>query len=736
MPPVRFITKTRLPQPRSDVLRRARLLGFLHQEVDRRLVLVCAGAGYGKTTLLVDFAHEVSFPVCWYTLDEADGDPRVFFDYLILSLRQRFPEFGRQAEALLSSLSDVASEVNSVVACLVNEIQSDIQDYFVLVLDDYHRVDSSDAVNHAVDLLISHLPDNCHLVVSTRTIPRLTFSRMAAQRHVAGLGMADLRFTSEELAAFLKENYRLVMPAQQLEEAAEASEGWIAGIVLTTHTPAMGMAQSLSRARKAGSPLFEYLAGEAFLLQPPEVQSFLTHSSVLPQMSPELCDGLFAGGNAHEMLDYLVKANLFTEALEGPGDWHRYHNLFHEFLRARLQAESPESWRALNWRAASLAEESGQWDQALSHLRSAGDNDGAASLVERVGEEMIRIGRWRTLYRWLEGFPDGEIERPYIGYLRGRSCLWAGEVERAVAALSRAADTFHAKGDLTMAGLVLNALSVGLRVKGQMAEALAASRRALELQPGRESPVSAGAHRDIGICLASQGMHDGAKAELDQALGIYQSLGDSAGIASTSHAMGVLSVRAGDLARGSAHYREALAAWERAGNRAGVAELLNCLGLVYYYTGEYERALPALEEALSASKEGGYLRVEAACLGGLGDLHRDMGNVQSAVESYEAALEMANRVEERQLVSYLLDALANAHRLMGDYPTAERLLRRALQRAEEAGSSLEVATYGVTAGVLAEEQGDLDRAISILSSATSTLAGGAPVVTWPEAGST
>ncbi|HZK67389.1 MAG TPA: hypothetical protein VFD42_07590 [Chloroflexota bacterium] len=124
MPPVRFITKTRLPQPRSDVLRRARLLGFLHQEVDKRLVLVCAGAGYGKTTLLVDFAHEVSFPVCWYTLDEADGDPRVFFDYLLLSLRQRFPEFGRQAEALLSSLSDVASEVNSVVACLVNEIQS------------------------------------------------------------------------------------------------------------------------------------------------------------------------------------------------------------------------------------------------------------------------------------------------------------------------------------------------------------------------------------------------------------------------------------------------------------------------------------------------------------------------------------------------------------------------------------------------------------------------------------
>lgn len=236
MPPVRFITKTRLPQPRSDVLRRARLLGFLHQEVDKRLVLVCAGAGYGKTTLLVDFAHEVSFPVCWYTLDEADGDPRVFFDYLLLSLRQRFPEFGRQAEALLSSLSDVASEVNSVVACLVNEIQSDIQDYFVLVLDDYHKVDSSDAVNHAVDLLISHLPDNCHLVVSTRTIPRLTFSRMAAQRHVAGLGMADLRFTSEELAAFLKENYRLVMPAQQLEEAVEASEGWIAGIVLTTHT--------------------------------------------------------------------------------------------------------------------------------------------------------------------------------------------------------------------------------------------------------------------------------------------------------------------------------------------------------------------------------------------------------------------------------------------------------------------------------------------------------------------
>ncbi|MHB8990701.1 MAG: tetratricopeptide repeat protein, partial [Chloroflexota bacterium] len=703
-------------------MRRVRLVDFLHQQVDKRLIIISAAAGYGKTTLLVDFAHDVDLPICWYSLDASDADPKSFFEYLLLSLQQRFPGFGRQTEALLHSVEDVGREINSIVASLTNEIQSDIPDYFLLILDDFHWVDNSEVVNSALDLLIYYLPDNCHLLLSTRTLPQLTFSRLAAQRQVAGLGTTDLRFNSEELARLLRENYKLVMPSQQADELVAASEGWITGILLTTHTLWMGLVENLVKARGADSPLFDYLANEAYLQQPREVQEFLLRSSVLHQMSPELCDRLFAEGTAAEMLGYLVRANLFVVALEGPEEWYRYHNLFQEFLQAKLKAEDPTLYADLHGKAAEMSEEQGAWDWALDHYQAARNTEGAARLVEAVGEEMMRSGRWRTLCRWLDFLPPAVIDAsPTLSFYRGRTYIWSGEPDRSIAYFERAAELHRIEQDFAGAGSALTEKSVGLRLKGRLGEALEACREALSLQSNPTSSVAAEAHRDIGICLASLGRLSGAAMHLGEALAIHQALGDEEGIATVCQSLGVLSVQMGNLAQGMSHYQRSLVAWKQLGNTSSTAHVLNCIALIHYYTGEYERAVEILEDALEKARQGGRLRVEAFVLGSLGDVRRDSEDPQAALEPLEAALDIAQRVDETPLVSYLLDALANTHRLLGDYATAERLLRQALQQAEEAQSHYEVATYSLSAGVLAEEQGDLDRAEQLLRSALSTL---------------
>ncbi len=717
-----FLTKIRLPQRRADVLRRSRLVDFLHQQVDKRLIILSAAAGYGKTTLLVDFAHEVDLPVCWYSLDASDADPRTFFEYLLLSLRQRFPDFGRQTESLLKSVEDVGREVNSVVASLVNEIQSDIPDYFLLILDDFHWADDSEAVNAALDLLIYYLPDNCHLLLSTRTLPQLTFSRLAAQRQVAGLGTTDLRFTPEELSRLLRENFKLVMSSNQTEELIEASEGWITGILLTTHTLWMGLVENLVKAKGTGSPLFDYLANEAYLQQQPESQRFLLRSSVLQQMSPERCDRLFADGDAAEMLHYLVRANLFVQELDGSGEWYRYHNLFQEFLQAKLKAEDPDLYAELQRRAAEMAEEEREWDAAFGHYQAAGDGEAAARLVEHVAEEMMQSGRWRTLYRWFDCLSPGVIDsRPTLSLYRGRSYIWSGEPDRAIAHLDRAAQRSKLQGNAESAGGALTAKSVALRLKGRLSESLEACREALSLQDDPTSQVAAEAHREIGICLASLGRLTESAADLREGLAIYDGLGNEEGVATICQSMGVLLVRLGDLAQGMSHYRRSLAAWQRLGNTASAAHVLNCIALVHYYTGEYEQAVEILENALAQARQGGRLRVEAFVLGSLGDVRRDSGNLQAALEAYEAALEIAQRVDELPLINYMLDALANTHRLSGDYATAERLLRQALQQAEDAQSPYEAATYSISAGVLAEEQGDVDRSVELLRSAIDRL---------------
>ncbi|MHB1158880.1 MAG: tetratricopeptide repeat protein [Chloroflexota bacterium] len=703
-------------------MRRVRLVDFLHQQVDKRLIIISAAAGYGKTTLLVDFAHDVDLPICWYSLDASDADPKSFFEYLLLSLQQRFPGFGRQTEALLHSVEDVGREINSIVASLTNEIQSDIPDYFLLILDDFHWVDNSEVVNSALDLLIYYLPDNCHLLLSTRTLPQLTFSRLAAQRQVAGLGTTDLRFNSEELARLLRENYKLVMPSQQADELVAASEGWITGILLTTHTLWMGLVENLVKARGADSPLFDYLANEAYLQQPREVQEFLLRSSVLHQMSPELCDRLFAEGTAAEMLGYLVRANLFVVALEGPEEWYRYHNLFQEFLQAKLKAEDPTLYADLHGKAAEMSEEQGAWDWALDHYQAARNTEGAARLVEAVGEEMIRSGRWTTLYRWLDSLPPSCFETmPKLCLFRGRTYLWSGEVERAIAFMERAKARYLAQGGADGAATALTLKSVGLRFKGRVVEALEACQEALGLPIEPAGRAAADVYRDTGICLASLGRLADADGKLHRALEIYDRLGDEPGAATICQSIGILSVQMGNLAKAMMHYQRALSAWQKAGSAAYTAHVLNCIALIHYYTGEYQQALPMLEDALAKVRVGGYLRVEAFVLGSIGDVRRGSGDLRAATEAYETALEIAQRVDELPLVNYLLDALASTHRLLGDYATAERLLRQALQQAEESQSPYEVATYSISAGVLAKEQGDLDRAEQLLRTALSTL---------------
>ena len=193
-----LVTKTLIPRRREDTVTRRRLLDALHQHIDRRLLLVIASAGSGKTTLLVDFAHEVDIPVGWYTLDPGDRDLKVFFTYLVEAVRRRFPGFGQQTSALLEHVKDPAREIPSLVAAFVNDLYADVQDFFTLVIDDYHCVDESPLVNQAVDELLRFLPENVRLVLSSRTIPRITLSRLAARLQVFGLGMVDLRFTGDE----------------------------------------------------------------------------------------------------------------------------------------------------------------------------------------------------------------------------------------------------------------------------------------------------------------------------------------------------------------------------------------------------------------------------------------------------------------------------------------------------------------------------------------------------------
>jgi len=366
-----LLTKVLLPQRREDVLTRQRLLDRLYDVVDRKLVLVSAPAGYGKTTLLVDFAQDLEHPVCWYALDRSDHDPRLFLEHLVLSLRHRFPDFGERTRQALAASPDLTHGAPSVVNALINEVVGVIPRWFVLVLDDYHRLGEAPEVGAILARLLTYQTDQFLLVIASRTVPALPLIiQLTARGEVGGLGQEELRFRADEIQSLLAQNYNLRLPDREAEELAAQSEGWITGLLLTAHTMWRGILESLVRARTSEQPVYDYLAQEVFAYQEPPVQAFLTASSTLQEMSATLCREALGLEEVQHFLTLLEERNLFVTRLEG--EWYRYHHLFQEYLQARLRREEESRWMELHRCAANWFQAHQRPEEAVHHYLTVG----------------------------------------------------------------------------------------------------------------------------------------------------------------------------------------------------------------------------------------------------------------------------------------------------------------------------------------------------------------------------
>lgn len=219
-------TKIKTPRRRQNLLHRERLVDFLHDNIHNKLILIAAGAGYGKTSLLIDYAHDTDLPVCWYSLDANDAHPLTFLEYLVASIRSRFPNFG---EPILQALREHTGPVEAVepfVRLLIHEIEEQVQQYFVIILDDYHEVIENESVNALIDGLLRYLPEHCHIVLASRGIPRrLTLTRLAARQEVVGLGVEHLRFTPDEIQTLLGSLGRTDLPPLRCKPWPNAPKG-------------------------------------------------------------------------------------------------------------------------------------------------------------------------------------------------------------------------------------------------------------------------------------------------------------------------------------------------------------------------------------------------------------------------------------------------------------------------------------------------------------------------------
>jgi LuxR family transcriptional regulator, maltose regulon positive regulatory protein len=410
-------TKLHVPRPPPGFVPRPRLVQALGEGLARGRVLVCAPAGFGKTALLADWSQSGGRPVAWLGLDGGDSDPARFWRYAVAALDQARPGLAARVGPLLGP--PPPRSFGAMVTALINELAADPgPDEVLLVLDDYHLVDSG-PVHESVAFLLENLPPGLRVVVSGRADPPLPLARLRARGQLAELRAADLRFTGEEAAALLGETAGPGLPAAAVASLVARTEGWaaglqLAGLSLRGHADAAGFAAAFSGSHRF---VLDYLADEVLAGQPALVRAFLLETSVLEHLSGELCDAVTGRADSQAMLQDIERAGLFLVPLDEVRGWWRYHHLFADLLRARLQAEQPGRVQALHRAAAAWCEGHDLADDAMRHALAAGDTAWAARLVERHVEALLGRGEGATVRRWLSALPAESVRA------RPRLCL-------------------------------------------------------------------------------------------------------------------------------------------------------------------------------------------------------------------------------------------------------------------------------------------------------------------------
>jgi len=718
-----MITKVLLPQLPRGLLRRPRLLEFLHASVDYKLILLSAAAGYGKTTLLADFAHDTDLPVCWYALAPSDSDPRVFIEHFLASITHRFPDFGEQSRNALHHTSQFDEErMYPLVTAIVNEIYQAIPEYFIAVLDDYHLVETSSAINDFMNALLAHTPENCHLVIASRTVPGgLSLVRLTARQQMIGLGTQDMRFNGDEIQALVKQNYDLDLPIEIAEQLAQHSDGWITGIILTAQTMWKQLLAGVVETTGTSGQVYDYLTSEVFALQQPDIQEFLLASSILNELSPNLCDALLGIHNSEEMLDLLVDRNLFIVRLEGHDRQYRYHHLFQEFLQARLWNSDPSRFIGLHRRAGQLLEEQQAWEEAITHYLKAQDWTDAGRVIEAVAAEMCQSDRWTTLLSWIDALPGGLLTaRPVLRLHRADVQTELGKRDEALADYERAQADFAAQGDEEGTARALAGQGNVYRLQGRYQEAIETCEKVLAIESATKN-VIASTYRYIGICYVHLGQPMHGVRYLNEAMPIFQQLESPFYEAYLHLDLGVAYSEAGNLNVSLKHLQEAQRRWKELRNTGELARTLNSLGVNLHYSGELTAALETLQEALSTAREAGYRRLEGYALISLGDVHRDLGDATQALEAYEAGLRIAESIDEGFLLVYSLSALGETHRLLGQHEQATARGRQALELAEQHESPYELGLCLTALGINSYEWDDRASARQYLSRAQERL---------------
>jgi LuxR family maltose regulon positive regulatory protein len=646
-----------------------------NQDFGPKLTLISAPAGFGKTTLVSEWAIGCDRKVAWLSLDEADSDPIRFLIYFVAAIRTVAPDIG---EELLRALQDPQPlAVEGILTALLNEIATISVD-IVLVLDDYHLIDAK-AIDDAITFLIEHLPPQMRLVITTREDPHLPLARLRARGQLTELRATDLRFTPSEAAGFLQ-TMSLNLSPEDIQTLETRTEGWIAGLQLAaialrsliaapTQPPSQGRQDAPGFIRAfAGDHryIMDYLVEEVLQHQPASVRSFLLQTAILDQLSGPLCAAVTGQEDSHSRLEALERGNFFIIPLDDQRRWYRYHHLFAQVLYAHLLAEQPDLISVLHRRASEWYEQQGSTPDAIRHALADKDFERAARLVEMAAPAMHKSRQEAALLGWFRALPEELLRfRPVLSNGYAGALLACGELD-------------------------------GVEARLQLAE------QWVDMSTSRMPPPEA-RPAEVVVFNEDEFRHLPASIAVHRT-GLTMLLGDVAGAIQSARQALELTAEDDHLSIGGA---------------------MALLGLAYWAIGDLEAAHRTYAAGMVSVQKAGHISDGVASAITLADIRIAQGRLREAMSTYEWGLKLATQPGAPILrgAADMYVGISELLRECNDRNAAMQYLLRCNQLGEHNGFPQNPYRRRVAMARLREAEGDLDGALDLLNEAERLYAG-------------
>ena len=729
-------TKYYYPPPRPNLVPRPRLLERLDtglckaKTFTRKLTLISAPAGYGKTTLVAEWLSQwnegleikdetqpassvqdkpsspILHPsgVAWLSLDDSDNDPARFLTYFITALRGVDELLGETALSILHSPQPPASEI--ILTTLINDIAA-LATPLILALDDYHVIHTP-TIHRQMTYLLDHLPPQIHLVILTREDPLLPVARMRARGQVLEIRQDDLRFTAEETADFLKRVMGLSLSSDEFAALERCTEGWIAGLQLAAlsmqgRSDISGFIQAFTGSSRF---ILDYLVEEVFERQSPDVKDFLLKTSILEQLSGPLCDVVAEKNACQELLEALERANLFIVSLDQSRTWYRYHRLFAESLRHRLRTSHPNSELELHRRASQWFEAKGLTSESIQYALAAQDWERAAKLIGLAADSLLKRGELVTLIGWCQQVPEGLIRsQPEFGMSYAWALLLLGKFDEAEELLADYEEIAHSAPVLL--GQVAAAQAYAARARGENSRVIEKSELALELLPNGDIVSRSVLSLNLGLVYWHEGRLREAVPALNDTYELSTQAGNQYGSLTAQIFLARTLASQGALRQAEEGLRQTL----QVGGKHPILVLAHYdLAAIYYEWNDLEKAREHIERGLDICTRSGNVEFQngghllKACL------FMAQGNMLEALAEAETTHALSQdygpATQARSKSCHAQIALA-----MGDVATAKQWVE---QISEDVDANWFYRFIGLTKARLLLAQGDRAAARALL----------------------